>query len=74
MWIEIKSLTYGAAHHVTHPDLLFEWDENKRLSNLGKHGIDFVDAVRIFDEPLVATPSTSPARNAGRSPAPEMTS
>jgi uncharacterized protein len=27
----------------------FEWDERKRLSNLGKHGIDFVDAIDIFD-------------------------
>jgi uncharacterized DUF497 family protein len=27
----------------------FEWDEQKRLSNVQKHGIDFVDAVDIFD-------------------------
>ena len=27
----------------------FEWDENKRKSNIEKHGIDFVDAVKIFD-------------------------
>lgn len=27
----------------------FEWDENKRLSNIEKHGIDFADAVKIFD-------------------------
>ena len=27
----------------------FEWDENKRLSNIEKHHIDFADAVRIFD-------------------------
>ena len=26
----------------------FEWDENKRLSNLEKHGIDFIDAPIIF--------------------------
>ena len=26
----------------------FEWDENKRLLNIKKHGIDFQDAVRIF--------------------------
>jgi len=31
----------------------FEWDENKRLDNLEKHGIDFEDAERFFDsEPL----------------------
>ncbi len=27
----------------------FEWDENKRQINIEKHGIDFVDALRIFD-------------------------
>ncbi len=26
----------------------FEWDENKRLFNLSKHGIDFIDAVNVF--------------------------
>ena len=26
----------------------FEWDENKRRTNLQKHGVDFVDAVKIF--------------------------
>ncbi len=28
----------------------FEWDENKRLLNIEKHGIDFVDALHIFDD------------------------
>ena len=27
----------------------FEWDETKRQANIRKHGIDFVDAVRVFD-------------------------
>ena len=27
----------------------FEWDENKRQANIEKHGIDFADAVKIFD-------------------------
>lgn len=27
----------------------FEWDEAKNATNVRKHGIDFVDAVRIFD-------------------------
>lgn len=27
----------------------FEWDENKRLSNLQKHGIDFVDIPHLFE-------------------------
>lgn len=29
----------------------FEWDHNKRRSNLDKHGIDFADAVRVFEDP-----------------------
>ncbi len=31
----------------------FEWDENKRESNLSKHGIDFVDAAKIFNRPVL---------------------
>jgi uncharacterized DUF497 family protein len=31
----------------------FEWDENKRQSNLSKHGIDFVDAAKIFNRPVL---------------------
>ncbi|MEM6612955.1 MAG: BrnT family toxin [Cyanobacteria bacterium P01_C01_bin.72] len=27
----------------------FEWDKQKRLSNLQKHGIDFIRAIQIFD-------------------------
>ncbi|WP_203427736.1 BrnT family toxin [Rippkaea orientalis] len=27
----------------------FEWDEQKRFSNLQKHGIDFVRACQIFE-------------------------
>lgn len=27
----------------------FEWDEDKRLENLRKHGIDFADVWQIFD-------------------------
>jgi uncharacterized DUF497 family protein len=29
----------------------FEWDENKRLSNVEKHGIDFVDCLDVFLDP-----------------------
>jgi len=31
----------------------FEWDENKRQSNLRKHGIDFVRAAAIFENPIL---------------------
>jgi uncharacterized protein len=27
----------------------FEWDEAKRIANLKKHGIDFLDAIPMFD-------------------------
>lgn len=29
----------------------FEWDEKKRVSNLEKHKIDFIDAREIFNDP-----------------------
>lgn len=31
---------------------MFEWDEAKREANLVKHGIDFVDALEVFADPL----------------------
>ena len=39
----------------------FEWDEDKRSSTRVKHGIDFPDAIRIFDgRPLLHAPSKRP--------------
>lgn len=29
----------------------FEWNDNKRLSNVEKHGIDFLDAIEVFSDP-----------------------
>lgn len=37
---------------------MFTWDETKRRANLAKHGIDFRDAARIFDGPLVTVEDT----------------
>jgi uncharacterized DUF497 family protein len=34
----------------------FDWDARKNAANRRKHGIDFVDAVRIFDGPIVEGP------------------
>lgn len=31
----------------------FEWDEDKRQSNIRKHGIDFQEAHEIFDNPML---------------------
>ena len=30
-----------------------EWDEDKRLSNITKHGVDFLDAALIFENPVL---------------------
>jgi len=34
--------------------IFFEWDEEKRNSNIVEHGIDFVEAVVVFDDPKVS--------------------
>ena len=31
----------------------FSWDETKRKTNIAKHGLDFADASRVFDSPIV---------------------
>jgi uncharacterized protein len=31
----------------------FTWDEAKRRSNLKKHGLDFADAARVFQGPMI---------------------
>jgi hypothetical protein len=33
--------------------MAFEWDAAKNTANLAKHGIDFHDAVRIFEGPVL---------------------
>lgn len=36
----------------------FEWDEDKRQSNLRKHGLDFHDAADLFSGPRLAVLDT----------------
>lgn len=36
----------------------FEWDEDKRLRNVQKHGIDFVDCTRVFGGYTITTEDT----------------
>ena len=36
--------------------MAFEWDARKNAANRRKHGIDFVEAVSIFDGPVVEGP------------------
>ena len=31
----------------------FEWDENKRLNNIEKHGVDFVVAFQLWEAPML---------------------
>jgi len=33
-----------------------EWDEQKQETNIANHGIDFIDAYRIFDQPMLFRP------------------
>ncbi len=35
--------------------MMFEWDEDKRLLNLEKHGLDFIDAQLLFDVRMTIT-------------------
>ena len=32
---------------------MFEWDEKKRQQNIDKHGVDFIRAAMIFDNPVI---------------------
>jgi uncharacterized DUF497 family protein len=36
-----------------------QWDENKRRSNLEKHGLDFADAWKVFADPEFITSAVS---------------
>jgi uncharacterized DUF497 family protein len=38
----------------------FEWDEAKRLANLTKHGLDFIDAKEIWAGDVLEAPSPRP--------------
>jgi len=33
--------------------MIFEWDDEKRLANIEKHGIDFTDAPNLFTGPFL---------------------
>ncbi|MDP1612084.1 MAG: BrnT family toxin [Sulfuritalea sp.] len=39
----------------------YTWDEAKRRANLQKHGLDFVDAEKVFYSPLVLIEDTREA-------------
>jgi uncharacterized DUF497 family protein len=35
----------------------YEWDEQKRLSKLEKHGLDFFDVDTVFEAPHIEVPA-----------------
>jgi uncharacterized protein len=35
--------------------MTYQWDKNKAATNLGKHGVDFADAVSVFSDDLAIT-------------------
>jgi uncharacterized DUF497 family protein len=39
------------------PELDFEWDDAKNALNIEKHGIDFEDAIAIWEGPVLVAPS-----------------
>ena len=44
----------------------FQWDENKRESNIEKHGVDFVHAARILSRKHLAYPVSRPSQGEER--------
>ncbi|MGN6230802.1 MAG: BrnT family toxin [Trinickia sp.] len=44
----------------------FEWDEGKNRINIRKHGIDFSDAIDVFNHPVL-TALDSREKTTGRS-------
>ena len=36
----------------------FEWDENKRQKNVRKHGLDFLEALKMFECPMLVRQNT----------------
>jgi uncharacterized protein len=36
-------------------DYEFDWDDNKAVINLQKHGVDFADAMTVLSDPLAMT-------------------
>ncbi|ATR19138.1 putative cytosolic protein (plasmid) [Roseomonas mucosa] len=35
----------------------FEWDDNKRLKNIERHGLDFLDVWQLFDGDYIKGPA-----------------
>jgi len=53
---------------VSGTDYEFDWDDNKAAINLGKHGVDFREAMTVMLDPLAMTfliMSTARMKSAG---------
>jgi len=44
----------------------YEWDATKNLGNIAKHGVDFADAVAVFEDDLALTRPDPDARGEHR--------
>lgn len=44
----------------------FEWDPTKNRANIAKHGVDFADAVAVFEDDLALTRPDAEARGEPR--------
>ena len=47
--------------------MLYEWDQAKNRANLAKHGVDFADAVSVFEDDLALTRPELDSRGESRS-------
>jgi len=45
----------------------YEWDQAKNRANLAKHGVDFADAVAVFEDDLALTRPDLDSRGESRS-------
>jgi uncharacterized protein len=43
------------AHLLPDAAMDYEWDETKRQANIRKHGIDFADAIKVFQDEFIET-------------------
>lgn len=41
--------------HYAHQGVEFEWDDDKAMNNLDKHGVSFETACEVFFDPFVVT-------------------
>jgi uncharacterized protein len=49
----MMGMARGISHEGRAMDYVFEWDEEKRLSNIKERGVDFRDAALIFEGPVI---------------------